>query len=95
MESCIKSGTVKRLIYTASVIAASPLKEDGKGLKHRLDESCWTSKDVVVPYINEFLMVNANFKILFCHDEINRMKFLELVYCRDMQAQKLLPRKNC
>ncbi|XWS35878.1 hypothetical protein CRYUN_Cryun20dG0034600 [Craigia yunnanensis] len=56
VESCIRSGTVKRLIYTASVVAASALKEDGKGFKHRLDESCWTSKDDVVPYSNESLM---------------------------------------
>ncbi|XP_020211797.1 anthocyanidin reductase [Cajanus cajan] len=33
---CIKSGTVRRLIYTASVVAASPLKED------LIDETCWT-----------------------------------------------------
>ncbi|OMP08604.1 NAD-dependent epimerase/dehydratase [Corchorus olitorius] len=62
VECCIKSGTVKRLIYTASVVAASPLKQDGKGLKDRLDESCWTPKDVTFPYSNEALMGYANSK---------------------------------
>ncbi|BFG22126.1 hypothetical protein CerSpe_084000 [Prunus speciosa] len=41
-ESCLKSGTVKRLIYTASVVAASPLKEDGSGFGDFMDETCWT-----------------------------------------------------
>ncbi|XP_028216136.1 putative anthocyanidin reductase isoform X2 [Glycine soja] len=39
---CIKSGTVRRLIYTASVVAASPLKDDGSGFKDFIDETCWT-----------------------------------------------------
>ncbi|KAM1406099.1 hypothetical protein ACFXTH_000801 [Malus domestica] len=41
-ECCLKSGTVKRLIYTASVVAASPLKEDGSGFGNLVDETCWT-----------------------------------------------------
>lgn len=40
--SCIKSGTVRRLIYTASVVASSPLKDDGTGFKDFIDETCWT-----------------------------------------------------
>ncbi|KAK7397420.1 hypothetical protein VNO78_18591 [Psophocarpus tetragonolobus] len=40
--SCLRSGTVKRLIYTASVVAASPLKQDGSGFKDQIDETCWT-----------------------------------------------------
>ncbi|KAK7338035.1 hypothetical protein VNO77_18632 [Canavalia gladiata] len=39
---CINSGTVRRLIYTASVVAASPLKDDGTGFKDFIDETCWT-----------------------------------------------------
>ncbi|XP_058100220.1 putative anthocyanidin reductase [Magnolia sinica] len=42
LEYCIRSGTVKRFIYTASVTAASPLKEDSSGFKDSIDESCWT-----------------------------------------------------
>ncbi|KAL8062851.1 hypothetical protein ABFX02_02G174000 [Erythranthe guttata] len=42
MESCTKSNTVKKVIYTASVVASSPLKEDGSGYKDFVDETCWT-----------------------------------------------------
>lgn len=42
VTSCIKSGTVKRLIYTASVVGSSPLKDDGTGFKDAIDETCWT-----------------------------------------------------
>nr|KYP71921.1 Dihydroflavonol-4-reductase [Cajanus cajan] len=43
-ESCLRAGTVKRLIYTASVVSASPLKEDGSGYSYKdtIDETCWT-----------------------------------------------------
>lgn len=40
--SCIRTGTVRRLIYTASVVAASPLKDDESGFKDFMDENCWT-----------------------------------------------------
>ncbi|EOX95754.1 NAD(P)-binding Rossmann-fold superfamily protein, putative [Theobroma cacao] len=56
MELCIRSGTVKRLIYTASVTAASPIKENGKGFKDRMDESCWTLQEIALPYSNELLV---------------------------------------
>lgn len=42
IKSCIRSGTVRKLIYTASVMAASPLKDDESGYKDFMDESCWT-----------------------------------------------------
>lgn len=54
-DACIHSGTVKRLIYTASVAAASPLKEDGSGYKTNVDESCWTPLHLDVPYTDYFL----------------------------------------
>lgn len=52
--SCIRSGTVKRLIYTASVTAASPLKNDGSGYIDVMDESCWTSFDLPLDIIQDF-----------------------------------------
>lgn len=55
---CIRSGTVRRLIYTASVLAASPLKEDGSGYKEFMDETCWTPLDFSNPYSNTFLQVD-------------------------------------
>ncbi|KAF5811551.1 putative (3R)-2'-hydroxyisoflavanone reductase [Helianthus annuus] len=53
-DLCIRSGTVKRLIYTASVSAASPLKDDGSGYKNTMDESCWTPLHIDVPYAEGF-----------------------------------------
>ncbi|KAL8499726.1 hypothetical protein ACS0TY_019624 [Phlomoides rotata] len=54
-ESCIKSKKVKKLIYTATVMAASPLNDDGSGYKDTMDETCWTplnlSYDMFPDYI--------------------------------------------
>ncbi|KAH1071839.1 hypothetical protein GLYMA_03G256600v4 [Glycine max] len=49
--SCVRAGTVKRLIYTASVVSASPLKEDGSGFKDAMDENCWTPLNDSLAYI--------------------------------------------
>ncbi|RWV93004.1 hypothetical protein GW17_00044567 [Ensete ventricosum] len=38
-QLCEVSGTVRRVIYTGSVLAASPLKEDDTGFKDSIDES--------------------------------------------------------
>ena len=56
-ESCIKSGTVKQLIYTASVVASSALKDDGSGYKDTIDESCWTPLNVSYRCATDFLTV--------------------------------------
>ncbi|XP_062091440.1 NADPH HC-toxin reductase 1-like [Humulus lupulus] len=50
---CERSGTVKRLIYTASVVAASPIKDDGSGFNDSMDETCWTPLNLSIPYSNE------------------------------------------
>ncbi|BFG31918.1 hypothetical protein CerSpe_181920 [Prunus speciosa] len=55
-ESCIRSQTVKRLIYTASMLAVSPRRDDGVGFKPCLDESCWTPLDVSFTYATDFSM---------------------------------------
>ncbi|XP_073110635.1 NADPH HC-toxin reductase 1 isoform X2 [Elaeis guineensis] len=46
LRFCELSGTVKRVIYTGSVTAASPLKEDGTGYEDFIDETCWTPLDL-------------------------------------------------
>ncbi|XP_039068155.1 anthocyanidin reductase ((2S)-flavan-3-ol-forming)-like [Hibiscus syriacus] len=46
VESCIESQSVKRLIYTASVLASSPLSKDGFNLKSCVNESNWTPIDI-------------------------------------------------
>ncbi|XP_026442103.1 vestitone reductase-like isoform X2 [Papaver somniferum] len=63
-ESCIQSGTVRRLIYTASVVSASPLKEDGSGYKDVIDESCWTPLGHRFPYANDFVEAYIDSKSL-------------------------------
>ncbi|KAK8693607.1 hypothetical protein V6N13_071184 [Hibiscus sabdariffa] len=62
VECCIASGTVKRLIYTASVVASSTLKEDGNGYKAQLDESCWTSPGATLAYATDSLKAYASSK---------------------------------
>lgn len=57
---CIRTGTVKKLIYTASVVAASPLKEEEDGrtsFKESMDESCWTPLNLSYSFTNDMLMV--------------------------------------
>lgn len=57
-DSCIRSQTVKRLIYTASSMSASPLTDDGVGIKSCVDESCWTPLNVSFTFsANDFLSV--------------------------------------
>lgn len=56
-DSCIRSQTVKRLIYTASVLASSPLNEDGSGYKSFMDESCWTPPQLSLQYGNDYVLV--------------------------------------
>lgn len=68
-DICIRSRTVKRLIYTASVVAASPLKDDGSGYKITIDESCWTPLHLNIPYSNHLLkVVFRNFFTFFLID---------------------------
>ncbi|KAH0719971.1 hypothetical protein KY290_004886 [Solanum tuberosum] len=61
---CLKSGTVKRLIYTASIIAASPLKEDGITFKELMDETCWTPLNFSNPYNQPWLWDYVESKML-------------------------------
>ncbi|KAG8391925.1 hypothetical protein BUALT_Bualt01G0237600 [Buddleja alternifolia] len=55
VEGCLRSNTVKKIIYTASVVAASPLKDDGSGYKDSVDETCWTPLNLSYQYSNESL----------------------------------------
>ncbi|KAL5792262.1 hypothetical protein ACOSP7_000856 [Xanthoceras sorbifolium] len=53
--SCVRSRSVKRLIYTASVVSSSPLNEDGSGFKDYIDETCWTPLNLSFAYTNSNL----------------------------------------
>lgn len=58
-DACIRSGTVKRLVCTASVVSASPLKDDGSGYKMIVDETCWIPLDKLnISSSNDFLKVH-------------------------------------
>ncbi|WJX85693.1 hypothetical protein P8452_68107 [Trifolium repens] len=48
---CKRAGTVKRLIYTGSVVSASPIKDDGTGFKDVMDETCWTPLNDSLAYL--------------------------------------------
>ncbi|KAL5571390.1 hypothetical protein UlMin_020987 [Ulmus minor] len=61
---CTRSGTVRRLIYTASIVAASPFKDDGTAFKDFMDETCWTPFNLSVPFSNHFLKAYQDSKTL-------------------------------
>ncbi|OMP02960.1 NAD-dependent epimerase/dehydratase [Corchorus olitorius] len=65
-ESCIQSPSVKRLIYTASVMAASPVTVDyGKlNFKSDVNESCWTPLDITSSHGLEYMMTYTISKTL-------------------------------
>ncbi|GLT78119.1 hypothetical protein SLA2020_496650 [Shorea laevis] len=63
-DSCTRSQSVKRLIYTASVISASPLTEDGLNFKSCVNESCWSPLDISYAHSNDSMMGYAKSKTL-------------------------------
>lgn len=91
---CLKSRTVKRLIYTASIVAASPLKEDGITYKQLMDETCWTPLNFSNPYSQQWLWDYTESKMLA---EKEKLKFekegLEVVTlcCGIVGGQTYLP----
>ncbi|KAB1215469.1 Dihydroflavonol-4-reductase [Morella rubra] len=96
-DACIRSQTVKRLIYTASVMASSPLTEDGVCFKSCIDESCWTPLDVSFTYANDFLLgyikskTLAEKEVLKYNDVDNgRLEVVTLV-CGLVGGETLLP----
>lgn len=57
-DCCLRSQTVKKLIYTASVMASSSLKNDGSGFESCWDESCWTTlNDIPFNYCSDYVRV--------------------------------------
>ncbi|KAL3536723.1 hypothetical protein ACH5RR_000089 [Cinchona calisaya] len=83
-DSCIKSGTVKRLIYTASVTASSALKDDGNGYKDFMDETCWTPLNVSFRYAIDPLVAYAHSKTLaekevLSYNDGNKLDVVSLV----------------
>jgi nucleoside-diphosphate-sugar epimerase len=46
LRACTKAKSVRRVIYTSSITAASPLKDKGE-FRDFVDESCWTNVDLI------------------------------------------------
>uniref|UniRef100_A0A2P2JUR3 NAD-dependent epimerase/dehydratase domain-containing protein n=1 Tax=Rhizophora mucronata TaxID=61149 RepID=A0A2P2JUR3_RHIMU len=63
-DLCIRSQTVKRLIYTASVMSCSPLNEHGSGFKSSPDESCWTPLNLSFTHCNDYTFEYTRAKTL-------------------------------
>uniref|UniRef100_A0A0D9X168 NAD-dependent epimerase/dehydratase domain-containing protein n=1 Tax=Leersia perrieri TaxID=77586 RepID=A0A0D9X168_9ORYZ len=55
LQQCERSKTVRRVIHTASVSAASPLREDGTGYKDFINESCWSPLSLTYDFTNPHL----------------------------------------
>uniref|UniRef100_A0A0E0LMY9 NAD-dependent epimerase/dehydratase domain-containing protein n=1 Tax=Oryza punctata TaxID=4537 RepID=A0A0E0LMY9_ORYPU len=56
LNQCERSKTVKRVIHTASITAASPLMEDGSGgYKDFINESCWSPLNLTYDFGDAFL----------------------------------------
>ncbi|XP_058084596.1 anthocyanidin reductase ((2S)-flavan-3-ol-forming)-like [Magnolia sinica] len=97
MGSCLRSGTVKRLIYTASVTAASPLKEDGTGFKDSIHESCWTPLHLAFSYCSNLELDYTCSKTLsekealnYCNRENAEMEVVSLA-CGLVGGDTILP----
>ncbi|KAL4384700.1 hypothetical protein GQ457_15G008860 [Hibiscus cannabinus] len=54
-QSCLNSPTIKRLIYTASVLGASPLTKDGFDVKSCVNETYWTHVDVASSHGRQYM----------------------------------------
>lgn len=65
MKLCKQSGMVRRVVYTGSVVASSPWKEDFTGYKDCIDESHWTTIDLPYPYYTDHLKVIFYFFCIF------------------------------
>ncbi|XP_074299243.1 NADPH HC-toxin reductase 1-like [Silene latifolia] len=93
--SCIKSGTVKRLIYTASCVSASTFNIDSTSLAEFMDESCWTSPDMPLSFAHEFekayaLSKTASEREVLKFGESGNLEVVSLV-CGVVGGETLLP----
>ncbi|XAR62986.1 Dihydrokaempferol 4-reductase [Bertholletia excelsa] len=90
---CKRSGTVKRLIYTASVVAASPLNHDGSCFTHSPDESCWTNLHLPYAYTIDKFTEYTHSKTLAEKEVLSHCGNLEVVSlaCGLVGGDSILP----
>ena len=67
LRTCSQAKSVRRVIYTSSITAASPLNDDGE-FRDCLDESCWTPIDIMrrekpIFWVSSLLLLTSNFCI--------------------------------
>jgi hypothetical protein len=79
---CKRAGTVKRLIYTGSVVSASPIKDDGTGFKDVMDETCWTPLNDSLAYLYHDAYVKVSSPLLFLN--LLEYFFLRILYKTDL-----------
>ena len=53
MKACTRAKSVKRMVLTSSLSAASPLNEKGELTSACLDESCWSNVDILASQTNK------------------------------------------
>ncbi|XP_077213757.1 NADPH HC-toxin reductase 1-like isoform X2 [Tasmannia lanceolata] len=97
LGSCTRSRTVKRLIYTGSITAASPLKEDNTGFKDFIDESCWTPLNLLSSHFSDSELAYVSSKtesekvvLSCCNNEKDGLEVVSLA-CGVVGGDTLLP----
>ncbi|PPD97252.1 hypothetical protein GOBAR_DD05724 [Gossypium barbadense] len=80
-ESCIESQSVKRLIYTASMLASSPLTKDGFNLKSCVNESNWTPSDIIFTHGFEYMRVFSLFHSHSFHFQLPKTSPNDRINC--------------
>jgi hypothetical protein len=76
---CKRAGTVKRLIYTGSVVSASPMKDDGTGFNDIMDETCWTPLNDSLAYLYHDAYLKVSSKLIFVKDRSWSIYYLYLL----------------
>ncbi|GLJ16722.1 hypothetical protein SUGI_0287360 [Cryptomeria japonica] len=54
MKACIRAKTVRRVIFTSSVLAASPMNDKGEFTHTCLDERCWSPQNFLKSQTTKF-----------------------------------------
>ena len=90
LRLCELSGTVRRVIYTGSVTAASPLKEDDTGFKDSIDESCWTPLNLSYDFLKVSLSLSLSLSLISHLSSLSlRCEAIGLSYVEDAVRERI------